>query len=168
MDTRWKPSVTVAAIIEQNGKFLLVEEHTPEGLRLNNPAGHLDPGESLVDGCVRETLEETTYAFRPTALVGVYMSRIQPLGNKAKAEAVTYLRFAFCGELGEVQVGRQLDTGIVRTLWMTPGEIRASAGRHRSPLLVRCMEDHLAGQRYPLGLVYTDPTVARADGSWQG
>ena len=77
MNTRWKPSVTVAAIIEQNGKFLLVEEHTPEGLKLNNPAGHLDPGESLIDGCAREALEETTHPFLPTALVGIYMSRLQ-------------------------------------------------------------------------------------------
>lgn len=157
MDTRWKPSVTVAAIIEQNGKFLLVEEHTPEGLKLNNPAGHLDPGESLIDGCARETLEETAHAFRPTALVGVYMSRFQrPSRSNGNAEDITYLRFAFCGELGEVQVNRQLDTGIVHTLWMTPIEIRASASRHRSPLLVRCMEDYLAGQRYPLTLVHTD------------
>ena len=77
MDTRWKPSVTVAAIIERDGKFMLVEEYTPEGLKLNNPAGHLDPGESLADGCAREALEETTHAFKPTALVGIYMSRMQ-------------------------------------------------------------------------------------------
>lgn len=160
MDTRWKPSVTVAAIIEKNGKFLLVEEHTSEGLRLNNPAGHLDPGESLVDGCVREALEETAHAFRPTALVGVYMSRFQrPSPGNENAEDITYLRFAFCGDLGEVQVNRQLDTGIVRTLWLTPIEIRASASRHRSPLLVRCMEDYLTGQRYPLTLVHTDASV---------
>ena len=74
MKTRWKPSATVASVVEHNGRFLLVEEHTPDGLKLNNPAGHLDPGESPVDGCVRETLEETTYTFTPTALVGVYLS----------------------------------------------------------------------------------------------
>ena len=160
MDTRWKPSVTVAAIIEQGGKFLLVEEHTPEGLQLNNPAGHLDPGESLIDACVRETLEETTHAFRPTALVGVYMSRVQrPARGDNSAEDITYLRFAFCGELGDALVGRQLDTGIVRTLWLTPDEIRASAARHRSPLLVRCVEDYLAGKRYPLALIHTDLSV---------
>jgi 8-oxo-dGTP pyrophosphatase MutT (NUDIX family) len=120
MDTRWKPSVTVAAIIEQNGKFLLVEERTPEGLKLNNPAGHLEPGESLMDACARETQEETTHTFRPTALVGAYMTRFQrPAADQTPAEDTTYLRFAFCGELGEVQVGSQLDTGIVRTLWMT-------------------------------------------------
>lgn len=165
MNTRWKPSVTVAAIIEQNGKFLLVEEHTPEGLKLNNPAGHLDPGESLIEGCAREALEETTQPFRPTALVGVYMSRFQrPASGETDAEDITYLRFAFCGVVGDVQAGRSLDTGIVRTLWMTPDEIRASAARHRSTSVVRCMDDYLAGQRYPLNFLYTDPTVADEPG----
>lgn len=160
MNTRWKPNVTVAAIIEHDGKFLLVEEHTPEGLKLNNPAGHLDPGESLADGCAREALEETTHTFRPTALVGVYLSRVQrPSRDNARAEDITYLRFAFCGDLGEMQAGRQLDRGIVRTLWLTPDEIRASASRHRSPLLLRCVEDYLAGQRYPLALIHTDLSV---------
>lgn len=169
MNTRWKPSVTVAAIIERGGKFLLVEEHTPEGLKLNNPAGHLDPGESLVDGCAREALEETTRTFRPTELVGIYMSRFQrPAREQADAEDITYLRFAFCGELGEVMQGRQLDTGIVRTLWLTPDEIRASAQRHRSPLVLRCMEDHLAGQRFPLDFLYTDLTVVGGQNPAQG
>ena len=152
--TRWKPSATVAAIIERDGRYLLVEEHTPEGLKLNNPAGHLDPGESPADGCAREALEETTFHFTPTALVGVYLSRFQRPG-----EDVTYLRFAFCGELGEQVPGATLDTGIVRTLWMTPDEIRASTERHRSPLLVKCMEDHLRGQRFDLAVVYTDASV---------
>lgn len=156
MDDQWKPSVTVAAIIERDGKFLLVEEQTPEGLKLNNPAGHLEPGESLADGCAREALEETTHIFRPTALVGTYMSRMQ---RASTGEDVTYLRFAFCGELGEVQPGASLDEGIVRTLWMTPQEIRESTARQRSPLLLRCVEDYLAGQRLPLALVYTDPSA---------
>jgi 8-oxo-dGTP pyrophosphatase MutT (NUDIX family) len=157
MNNRWKPSVTVAAIVEREGRFLLVEEHTPEGLRLNNPAGHLDPGESPAEGCAREALEETAHPFTPTALVGVYLSRFQ---REASGEDITYLRFAFCGTLGELQLGRSLDTGIVRTLWMTPDEIRASSERHRSPLVLRCMEDYLAGQRFPLELIYTDSAVA--------
>ncbi|WP_066272729.1 NUDIX hydrolase [Hydrogenophaga palleronii] len=161
MHTRWKPSVTVAAVIERDGRYLLVEEHTAEGLRLNNPAGHLDPGEGLLEAVVRETLEETTHAFTPTALVGVYLSRFQREGRNGRpAQDVTYLRFAYCGELGAVVPGRTLDTGIVRTLWLTPDEIRASSARHRSPLVVRCMEDHLAGQRQPLSLVFTDPSVS--------
>ncbi len=157
---RWKPSVTVAAIIERDGKFLLVEEHTPEGLRLNNPAGHLDPGESPQDGCAREVLEETTYHFTPQALVGVYLNRFQRAGLAGYAdENITYLRFAFCGTVGSPQSNLQLDDGIVRTLWLTPQEVRDSAHRHRSPLVVQCMEDYLKGQRYPLAAVLTDSSV---------
>ncbi len=159
MNTRWRPSVTVAAVIERDGRYLLVEEETPEGLRLNNPAGHLDPGEAPVDACARETLEETAFAFRPTHLVGVYLSRFQ---RPATGEDVTYLRFAFCGELGAHDPARPLDTGIVRTLWLTPDEVRASAARHRSPLVLRCLEDHLRGVRHPLDLVTTDPSIYRA------
>lgn len=158
-DLRWKPNVTVAAVIERDGRFLLVEEHTPEGLRLNTPAGHLDPGETPAEGCARETLEETAYLFTPTALVGIYMARFQR-SSGGVAEDVTYLRFAFAGVLGEQQPGRPLDEPIVRTLWMDIDEIRASVGRHRSPLLLRCVEDHLAGQRYPLSLIQADASVA--------
>ena len=164
MDTQWKPSVTVAAVIERqiNGvqKFLLVEEETRDGLKLNNPAGHLDPGESPAQACARETLEEAAFHFKPSALVGVYLSRFErsASGNE-QALDITYLRFAFCGELGEHVAGRALDHGIVRTLWLTADEIRASAGSHRSPLLLRCMEDYLAGKRYPLELLTTDPAV---------
>jgi 8-oxo-dGTP pyrophosphatase MutT (NUDIX family) len=157
MNMRWKPSVTVAAIIERDGRYMLIEEHTPEGLRLNNPAGHLDPGESPEQGAARETLEETAHTFSPTALVGVYISRFQ---RESTGEDVTYLRFAYCGDLGEQEVGRALDTGIVRTLWMTPDEVRASADRHRSPLVLRCIEDHLAGRRFPMGAVFTDASVS--------
>lgn len=156
MSQRWKPSVTVAAVIERDGRYLLVEEHTPEGLRLNNPAGHLEPGESPAQGCAREALEETAHRFEPTALVGVYLSRFQ---RPATGEDVTYVRFAFCGELGRFDPARELDDGIVRTLWLTPEEIRASADRHRSPLVLRCMEDHLRGQRFGLETVYTDEAV---------
>jgi len=160
MIIRWKPNATVAAIIEQDGKFLLVEEHTPEGLRLNNPAGHLDEGESLLQACVRETLEETMYPFTPTHMLGVYMSRFQrPANGPCDAEDVTYLRFAFCGTLGALQAGRSLDVGIVRTLWLSPDEVRASAERHRSPLIIQCMEDYLQGQRFPLSLIHTDTNV---------
>jgi 8-oxo-dGTP pyrophosphatase MutT (NUDIX family) len=156
MNKRWKPSVTVAAIIERDGRFLLVEEETSEGLKLNNPAGHLDPGESPADACAREALEETAYSFSPTELLGIYLSRFH---RASTGEDITYLRFAFRGRLGERHAGRELDTGIVRTLWMTPDEVRASADRHRSPLLLRCMEDYLSGARHPLSLIYTDPGV---------
>ncbi|MDI1246722.1 MAG: NUDIX hydrolase [Rhodoferax sp.] len=160
MTNRWKPSATVAAIIEQQGRFLLVEEHTPEGLRLNNPAGHLDEGESLVEACAREALEETMHVFTPTHLLGVYLSRFQrQAGPAMAAEDITYLRFAFCGTLGALQAGRHLDTGIVRTLWLSRDELRASATRHRSPLVLQCVEDYVRGQRYPLSLIHTDISV---------
>ncbi len=153
---RWRPNVTVAAIVEHAGRYLLVEEQTSDGLRLNNPAGHLDPGESPQQAVVREALEETARVFTPQALLGVYLSRNQ---------AVTYLRLAFCGTVGEPLPGQALDHGIVRTLWLTVDEIRASVARHRSPLLLRCVEDHLTGQRYPLELVKTDPSVLLRQGS---
>jgi 8-oxo-dGTP pyrophosphatase MutT (NUDIX family) len=162
MSRSFKPSVTVAAIVEREGRFLLVEEHTPEGLRLNNPAGHLDPAESPVEAAVRECLEETARAFTPEALLGVYLSRFhRPARDGRAAEDVTYLRVAFCGTVGEPLPGRALDTGIVRTLWLSADEVRASAARHRSPLVLRCIEDHLAGRRHPLDTILTDPSVYR-------
>ena len=153
---RFRPSVTVAAVIERDGRYLLIEEHTPEGLRLNNPAGHLEPGESPLQGVVREALEETARTFVPEALVGVYLARMQ---RPARGEDVTYLRFAFCGSAGEAEPGRALDHGIVRTLWLTPQQVEASRDRHRSPLVWRCIADHLAGVRHPLQLVTTDASV---------
>ena len=157
MDILWNPNVTVAAVIERDGRFLLVEEETSDGLRLNNPAGHLDCGETPEQACTRETLEETAYRFTPSALVGIYLSR-QCTGAGGDT---TYLRFAFCGTLGDCDPHRKLDTGIVRTLWLTADEIRASAARHRSPQLVQCMDDYLVGTRYPLALIRTDPSVTK-------
>ena len=161
---RWRPNVTVAAVIERDGRFMLVEEHTAQGLRLNTPAGHLDPGETPAEGCAREALEETAHHFVPTALVGVYIARFQrpPSSGEERRDSeedVTYLRFAFAGTLGAFEPDRALDEGILRTLWMTPDEIRASVDRHRSPLLLQCIEDHLAGQRHPLDLIHTDASV---------
>jgi len=154
--SRWTPSVTVAAIIERDGRYLLVEEHTPEGLKLNNPAGHLDPGESPADGAAREALEETARRFTPERLVGVYLSRFR---RPATGEDVTYLRLAFAGAVSEPEPARALDEGIVRTLWLTLDEVRASRARHRSALVLRCIEDHAAGRSLPLDAVYTDASV---------
>ena len=151
----WKPSVTVAAIIERDGLFLLVEEETSEGLRLNQPAGHLDPFESLEQAVIRETLEETAHEFRPTALVGLYMSRYQ---SARTGEDVTYLRFTFCGEVG-ARHERALDHGIVRTLWLSRDEIAACSERHRSPLILQCIDEYLAGRRAPLSLLHTHASV---------
>jgi len=153
---RWKPSVTVAAVIEDRGRFLLVEEQTPEGLMFNNPAGHLDPGESPLEGVVREALEETARHFVPEALLGIYMARFQ---RPARQQDVTYLRLAYSGRVGEPIPGRALDRGILRTLWMTLEELRATAARHRSPLVLRCVEDHLAGRRLPLDAVHVDGSL---------
>ena len=153
---RWKPNVTVAAIVESDGRYLLVEEDTDQGQRLNNPAGHLDPGESPLQAVVRETLEETACRFTPIALLGVYLLRQQ---SAATGEDVTYLRLAYTGTVQAPEPGRTLGSGIVRTLWLSPGELRACAERHRSPLVMRCIDDHIAGRRYPLALVHTDPSV---------
>ena len=142
----WKPHVTVAAIVERDGRFLLVEEETDEGIRFNQPAGHLEPGEALVDAVVREALEETAYHFKPTHLVGIYHW-------KHPAKDITYLRFAFAGELRGYEAGRPLDDGIVGARWLTLDEVRATQARHRSPLILRCCEDYLAGRRYPLELL---------------
>lgn len=157
---RFKPSVTVAAIIEEAGRFLLVEEETAEGLRLNNPAGHLEPAEGPEQGCIREALEETARHFTPSALLGVYLSRfVRQATSEQEQEDITYVRFAFSGTVGQVLPGRSLDQGIVRTLWMSPEELYASRERHRSPLVLRCMQDHLAGKRLPLSAIYTDASI---------
>jgi 8-oxo-dGTP pyrophosphatase MutT (NUDIX family) len=142
----WKPNVTVAAIAERNGSFLLVEEITDDGLRLNQPAGHLEANESLADAAARETLEETAFDFQPQHLVGIYRWR-KPDGLN------TYLRFAFAGTLGQSHPERGLDKGIVRVVWLTLEEIRASRDRHRSPMVLRCVEDYLCGNRLPLNLL---------------
>jgi ADP-ribose pyrophosphatase YjhB (NUDIX family) len=142
----WKPNVTVAALIERDGYFLLVEEETTDGLRFNQPAGHLDEGESLVDACAREAMEETAHAFTPTELVGVYQWP-RPQGD------ITYLRFAFAGKVGAHETARKLDTGIVRAVWLTLAEIEACADRHRSPLVLQCVSDYLSGRRFPLDLI---------------
>ncbi len=143
----WKPNVTVAAVVERDGNFLLVEEQTAEGIRYNQPAGHLDEGESLIEAVIRETLEESAWRFKPTALVGVYQ-------HHQAGSGITYLRFAFTGELSGHEAGRKLDTGILRALWMPVAEIRTSRAKHRSPLLMQCVDDYLAGQRHPLALLH--------------
>lgn len=145
-EEQWKPNVTVAAVIERGGRYLLVEEETAEGVRFNQPAGHLEEGESLLEAVVRETLEESRFVFRPTALVGIYQWP-RPQGD------ITYLRFAFAGEIVGEEKDRPLDAGIIAPRWFTLDEVKASAGRHRSPLILQCIEDLAAGQRHPLELI---------------
>jgi 8-oxo-dGTP pyrophosphatase MutT (NUDIX family) len=161
MPERWRPNVTVAAVIERlraggEREFLLVEEHTPEGLRLNNPAGHLERGESPQQAVVREVLEEAARVFTPQHLIGVYLTRVAPSGA---GDDVTYLRFAFGGNVGDADPTRKLDGGIVRTLWLTLAELHADRARHRSELVLRCIEDHCAGRALPLDTVFTSSSV---------
>lgn len=157
---RFKPSVTVAAVIPHAGRYLMVEEQTPEGLRINQPAGHLEQGESPVEAVVREALEETAHALQVQALLGLYMARFQ---RPATGEDVTYLRLAFIGTVGDPVPGRVLDDGIVRWLWMSADEIEAAdrEGRTRSALVLQCVRDHAAGQRHALDLLHC------ADSLWR-
>lgn len=144
----WKPNVTVAAIIEQNGKYLLVEEE-PEagsGFFLNQPAGHLDPGESIIHGAIRETLEETAYTFVPEYLLGIYQWHSQRVDT-------TYLRFAFYGHVTQHDPERTLDSGILRAAWFSLDEINQMNHRHRSPLVMQCIQDHIAGKQYSMELL---------------
>ena len=143
----WRPSVTVAAVIERDGKFLFVEEMIDGRRVINQPAGHLDPGESLAAACAREVLEETAHRFEPTGLVGIYRWYYEP-------KDVTFLRFCFRGKVLGIE-SRPLDKEIIRTLWLTPAEVKASAAA-RSPLVSRCVEDWLAGRNYPLDLFSKD------------
>ncbi|MEJ2509826.1 MAG: NUDIX hydrolase [Gammaproteobacteria bacterium] len=142
----WKPHVTVAAVAERDGRFLLVEEEIEGRLVINQPAGHLDPGESLVDAAVRETLEETAWHFRPTGLVGIYRW-VNP-DNDA-----TFVRFTFAGQVADHEPQRPLDKEIRRVLWLGPDELDARADQLRSPLVRRAIDDYRAGQRYPLDLL---------------
>lgn len=143
---QWKPHATVAAIVEQDGKFLLVEEETDRGHRFNQPAGHLEDNESLLDAVIRETLEETAYRFEPTALLGIYHW-------KHEHNDTTYLRFAYIGHVSQHQPQQKLDDGIIRSVWMSVDEVRANSNLMRSPQVLICIEDYLNGRRYPLSVV---------------
>ncbi len=146
MSETWMPHVVAAAIVERDGKFLLVEEHTAEGLRLNQPAGHWERGETLIEAVRREALEETAHRVEPLALLGCYTTHYPQ-------RDITYLRFAYvCGVTG-FDAERALDDGIVRTVWLTPEELAAHSTPHRSPLVMRCVQDYLAGRRFPLDFV---------------
>ena len=142
----WKPSVTVAAVIEREGRFLMVEEESDGARVFNQPAGHWEPGETLIEACARETLEESAHVFLPTQLVGIYRWKHPASDN-------TFLRFTYCGEVRGEEKGRALDKDIIRAVWMTVDELRANGSRHRSPLVMRCVEDYLAGRRYPIEVV---------------
>jgi 8-oxo-dGTP pyrophosphatase MutT (NUDIX family) len=144
----YRPVVTVAAVAEQQGRFLLVEEHIGGRLLLNQPAGHLEEGESPESAVAREALEESGWHFEPTALVGIYLWRHAPT-------RVTYLRLAFAGELRTHDPARPLDDGVVRTVWLDRNGLAEAGVRLRSPLVLRCVDDWLAGRRHPLTLLHT-------------
>jgi 8-oxo-dGTP pyrophosphatase MutT (NUDIX family) len=140
------PSVTVAAVIERGGRFLFVEEVFDGRRVLNQPAGHLDPGESLVAACAREVMEETAHQFTPRHLIGVYRWFYTP-------KDITYLRFCFSGDVGAFDEDRKLDKEIVALHWLTPAQLTDRRAEHRSPLVQKCVEDFLAGRRYPLEIL---------------
>ena len=148
--------VTVAAIVEREGRFLLVEELSAGKAVLNQPAGHLEPGESLPAAVVRETLEETGHSFTPRHIVGIYLWRSEEAGT-------TFLRVAFCGEAHAPSKPARLDDGILGFHWLTADAIRRRERQLRSPMVLRCLDDYLAGIRDPLEcLTHLVPELTRA------
>jgi ADP-ribose pyrophosphatase YjhB (NUDIX family) len=145
MTSVWTPRVTVAAVIEREGRFLMVEEETDEGAVFNQPAGHLEQGEGLQEAVIREIREETAWGFEPVGLVGVYRWPM-PDGGR------TYLRFCFYGDCSDQRPERPLDTGILGTRWLTRKELEREE-RLRSPMVLHCIDDYLAGRSYPLELI---------------
>lgn len=153
-----KPDVTVAAIVERDGRFLVVQERAARRVVLNQPAGHLEDGESLLQAVVRETFEETGYPFVPHAVTGLYLWR--GLGER------TFLRVAFSGVVGDRANGAPLDRAIIRTAWVSRQQLREREAELRSPLVLRCIDDYLRGARYPLELlnhVLPSPTPVAGD-----
>jgi len=142
----WKPNVTVASLIELEGKFLMVEEKSPNGPALNQPAGHLEPNESMQDAVIRETLEETGYQFTPLAVIGSYLWHND-------VNETTYFRTTFMGNVCKEQVADNLDEGIIRALWMTRADILENQHRLRSPIILESINDYLEGKKYPLDVV---------------
>jgi len=152
--SEFRPKVTAAAVVERQGRYLLVREHTADGIRLNQPAGHLDPYETLAQAVVRETLEETGWTVEPTGLIGMYLSRYQ---SDDRQTDVTYLRFTFLCRPVSHAPERSLDEGIIEALWLTPEQIHQRVAEHRSPQVLQSLQDHLAGRVYPLDCITTDP-----------
>jgi 8-oxo-dGTP pyrophosphatase MutT (NUDIX family) len=146
--------VTAASIIESGGRFLLVEERVDGRLVLNQPAGHLDPGESLPAAAARETLEETGYTFAPTHLVGIYHWRTEA--------GTTFVRFTFCGTHAAPKGPVRLDEGIVGTVWLSRAQMLAREADLRSPMVLLAVDDYLAGKRHSLDLVPYLPWERRA------
>ena len=151
----WQPDVTVATVVVRDGKLLMVEEDVRGRRVLNQPAGHLEPDESLFSAALRETLEETGWNVCLTAFIGAYQWKAPD--ESAGGSGRHYLRMAFAAEPLSHDAGRALDEGIVQALWLSPGELREQHGRHRSPLVWRVVEDFLAGRRHPLDVLHQMP-----------
>lgn len=149
-----KLDLTVAAVIEAAGRFLFVQERAARRVVLNQPAGHLERGESLVEAVVRETLEETGRGFTPQAVTGLYLWQA-PAGR-------TFLRVAFAGEAGDPPPAARLDRAIIRTLWLDRGQLAERRREHRSPLVALCVDDYLRGARYPLEMLNHVPLAGLA------
>ena len=143
----WLPHVTVSAIIEKDNRFLLVEEMTESGVKINQPSGHLEYGESLEEACSREVLEETGWQFRPTNITGVYV-----LPGK-DIHQTTYVRVCFKGILLE-QSHHNLDQEIIQTIWMSKQDVNSSENKHRSILVKKSIDDYLSGQSCSLDLLH--------------
>lgn len=144
----WKPHATVAAIIERDSKFLMVEELVHGERVFNQPAGHLDPDESLIEATIRETREESAWKFIPEAVTGIYLW-------KHPENAETFLRVAICGSCEDHDPIQQLDKGIIRAVWKSREELAAEKIKLRSPMVLNCIDDYLAGKRYPLEMLIT-------------
>ena len=144
--THWRPDITVAAIVERDQRFLFIEEVISGRRVLNQPAGHVEHGESLLDAVCRETFEESAWRFTPEALVGVYLWRHPRSGRDT-------LRFAFCGAVHGHEPDRPLDHPVLAAHWFTRADVDARAAALRTPVVLRCLEDYLAGQRLPLSAV---------------
>lgn len=144
---RWAPHVTVAAIVEQQNKFLIVEENTSSGVRFNQPAGHLEANESIIDAVIRETLEETAWIVQPEFLTGIYQWT-------SNSNSVSYLRFCFYASRVSQNSALPLDEGIIQAIWLSKQELLNNQHKCRSPLVIQCINDYLAGQSYPLSALH--------------
>ncbi|MCI0400190.1 MAG: NUDIX hydrolase [Gammaproteobacteria bacterium] len=142
----WKPSVTVAAIVERDRRFLLVEEAANGRVVFNQPAGHLEPEETLLDAVKREVLEETGWHFLPEAMVGIYL-------YPDRDEGVTYLRICFLGSCHGHEPDRPPDEAIIRVIWLTLEELMSMREKLRSPMVLHCIDDYRKGRRYPLTML---------------